>query len=198
MEQEKYAVPDGAFTDLDGAGGLNVAQYVRLGRYVALVREVRYLPKAGRNKIPATVIEMDVLACLSAPETWADGEPGKSVPHTPHSVGDRITDFINMAKVYAAQALNSFIGCCMGVDPRKVGPEHAATVCGPTQPVAGTILLFNAFEKENESGTVVYSRVNYERVVPAAELADILDEAGIRVLGGEAKLAEMVEAETAA
>lgn len=190
----EYDVPAGAFSGVDKATGqYGGGSYEGPGRFFEVIEEVKFVPKRGGGN--GVAIEKTVLHVLSAPEKFHDGKPGVLVDYNPPSVGARVTDFIDMGKDYWADAMASFLGTCFGTDPKDVTEADSAKACGPDQPCKGIVVEVTNTEKENRPKTVVYSRIRYDRVVPASDLAAVLSEAGIDALGGPEVMTALLDAE---
>ncbi len=191
MSGNEYAVPDGAFSKLDKAtGSFGAANYERAGRYVSRIDEVRFVDK--RKGGTGIAIVKTILAVLRAPDpaTMANGPA--------HTVGEQVTDFIDMGKDYGPDALCSFIACCFqplmpALTAAAVTAEHGEKACSASQPCAGLILETDGVEQQNQNKTVTYVRISYKRVVGAIELANILPAEGVAILGGQDKLAALVQ-----
>lgn len=196
MTDKNYAAPAGAFGCVTGkTGQMGGGQYERPGHTIQRIDEVRYHETRKNEK--AVIIEKTILHVISAPKQFKNGK-GTASPlidmEQPYA-GQKVIEFIALKQDYAGDALAAFLQTCFNVKPGTVQPEHVASACSPDQPCRGMILEVNSEEKPNRAETVTYVRTHYVRVVPARELANLLDDEGVKVLGGDDAITAMVQRE---
>lgn len=205
----QHTVPPGAFTGINSvqpAGGTRV--FDRPMHVLEILLELSH--EKSRKQTFAAVLRKGVVEVISAPQTWADGKiveiGGAKVPATvpmpQPRVGDEFTDYMDLSKDYSLPSLKLAMGRIFGVDPNTIQDPHVAMAFGPGQPCFGIVMESRKVERPNKINTVVYTRTDYVRRVPVAELADRLTPEGeaylarlFKVTKAEEAIAKMLESE---
>jgi len=173
-------IPPDAFKKVTAATGHgNSRPFERAGGYISRIDEVRHHDK--RNGTFAICVDKTILKVLH--KTPADELDGKHEVFRGHEVGEQVTDFIDFDKDYAPDAVASFLGRLFGVDPAEVTAEDTSTAVDEGQPCRGFIVeTQNAARQVRNDESKWYARISYERVIPASDLAGILDAKGLEAL----------------
>lgn len=188
----EYSAPEGAFGCIDEAKAFGSGNpYLRLGRFYVKIDELIFHKK--RKGGHAVIANFTIAKVISSPDMWHDGNPkGEPVKMVKHVVGEKVTDFMDLSKDYGPGACKDLVSKAFEVPFDSVKAANMELATGPGQPLRNIVLECSASEKANKAGDKMYTRVEYARRVPAAELADVLSAEEVTAIGGEETLKAMI------
>ncbi len=155
MNPAAAAAASTMFTGIAAAKAKMDANYEAPGHYLERIDRVKIDVTRGQDAFVA--IEKTIVHVY-------DNDDGKG-----HKVGENVTHMMMQKHDSFLPNMKAFIAAACSMDAAQITPENAMQVCGPVQPLAGTVVECknrSIMTKKQQPFTLII----YQREVPAAEL----------------------------
>ncbi len=147
------------FSGIQAAKASMDSNYIRPGAYFLRIDRVRV--DISRKQETFMAIEMKVLHVI-------DDDDGKG-----HKKDEDVTHMLMAKFDMFLPNVKAFIACALAMEAEQITEVEAMGVCGVDQPLTGSVVECRNKMIMTKDGNP-FTRVGYQRAVPAKELMDIL------------------------